>query len=65
MLVPEISRRLGGGSEAADDPRAHALVASAIACLDAAADAWAAGDGATPLSVRLDRAMDTVSALSK
>ncbi|MET8981080.1 TetR family transcriptional regulator [Streptomyces sp. NPDC004539] len=65
ILVPEISSRLGGNSESADDPRARALVASAIACLDAAADAWTAGGGATPLSVLLDRAMGALSQLSE
>ncbi len=65
VLVPEISRRLGGGPEPADDPRARALVASAIACLDAATDAWTASDGTTPLSVLLDRAMGTLSELSE
>lgn len=40
MLVPEISRRLGDSGEPADALRARALVASAIACLDAATDAW-------------------------
>ncbi|WP_392838870.1 TetR family transcriptional regulator [Streptomyces sp. LN500] len=65
MLVPEISRRLGDSGEPADALRARALVASAIACLDAATDAWTAGDGTTPLSVLLDRAMGTVSELSE
>ncbi|MET7778960.1 TetR family transcriptional regulator [Streptomyces mirabilis] len=65
VLVPEISRRLGDGLEPADDLRAHALVASAIACLNAAADAWTAGDGATPLSLLVDRAMGTLSELSE
>ncbi|MEV6652898.1 TetR family transcriptional regulator [Streptomyces sp. NPDC051219] len=65
VLVPEISRRLGGDSESADDPRARALVASAIACLDAATDAWTAGNGTTPLSVLLDQAMGALSELSE
>ena len=62
MLVPEISRRLGGGP--AGDLRARALVGSAIACRDAAADAWTAGDGTPPLSMLLDQAMGALSALS-
>ncbi|MBT2337153.1 TetR family transcriptional regulator [Variovorax paradoxus] len=57
QLAPEIARRLGAGADHPDDPRAPALVASAIACLDAATDAWTAGNGSTPLSVLLDRAM--------
>ncbi|MFE9446395.1 TetR family transcriptional regulator [Streptomyces sp. NPDC006602] len=65
VLVPEISRRLGDGSDPADDLRARALVASAIACLNAATDAWTADDGATPLSVLVDRAMGTLSELTE
>jgi len=61
MLVPEISRRLGGPAR---DLRARALVASAIDCLDAATDARTAGDGTTPLSVLLDQAMSELSELS-
>jgi AcrR family transcriptional regulator len=63
MLVPEISRRLGG-TETAGNLRARALVASAISCLDAATDDWTAADGTTPLSVFLDQAMGTLSDLS-
>ncbi|UGT61007.1 TetR family transcriptional regulator [Nocardia asteroides] len=55
LLVPEIRRRLGGA--ATDDLRAHALVGSAISCLDAATDAWTATGGATPLAGLLDQAM--------
>jgi AcrR family transcriptional regulator len=62
MLVPEISRRLGGGP--AGDLRARVLVASAIDCLDAAADAWTASDGTTPLAALLDQAMGELSELS-
>ncbi|MEV7093295.1 hypothetical protein AB0M80_10655 [Amycolatopsis sp. NPDC051045] len=64
MLLPEISRRLGS-PESADDLRARALVASAMACLDAAIDAWTAENGTTPLSVLLDRAMGTLTELSE
>ncbi len=64
MMVPEISRRLGDGPRPNADLRARALVASAIDCLDAAADAWTASDGTTPLSVLLDQAMGSLSELS-
>ncbi|MFI6365182.1 TetR family transcriptional regulator [Nocardia sp. NPDC050630] len=57
LLVPEISRRLGGDPDSTNDLRAQALVASAISCLDAATDAWKAADGTTPLSELLDQAM--------
>ncbi len=62
ILAPEIARRLGGDTDPAGDLRARALVASAISCLDAAADTWRAVDGTIPLSVLLDQAMDTLRA---
>jgi AcrR family transcriptional regulator len=61
MLVPEISRRLGGDTDPLNDLRARVLVASAISCLDASYDAWTAGDRKAPLSVLLDQAMGTLS----
>ncbi len=57
LLVPEIIHRLGGDRESTADLHAHALVGSAISCLDAATDAWTASGGATPLSELLDQAM--------
>jgi AcrR family transcriptional regulator len=65
LLVPEIARRLGGDPQSADNLRAHAVVASAIDCLDAATDAWNASDGTTPLSVLLDQAMGALSELTE
>ncbi|WP_344274701.1 TetR family transcriptional regulator [Streptomyces hebeiensis] len=56
MLVPEISRRLGGPGPATD-MRAGALVAAAISCLDAATDAWTAGGGVVSLADLTDQAM--------
>ncbi|WP_459643061.1 TetR/AcrR family transcriptional regulator [Kineococcus sp. NUM-3379] len=52
-LAPEIARRMaaGSGSQAPaegareQEARARALVSSALACLDVAVDAWAAGGG--------------------
>ncbi len=64
MLVPEAARRLGGGPEPTGTLRAQALVASAIACLDAAVDAWMATDGKHRLSALADEAMGTVSELT-
>ncbi|MFF4350202.1 TetR family transcriptional regulator [Streptomyces sp. NPDC001530] len=62
LLVPEVSRRLGTDPAAAGDPRARALVASALACADAAMEAWTACDGTTPFAVLIDRAMDALTA---
>jgi AcrR family transcriptional regulator len=61
LLAPEVSRRLGADPDAAGDLRARALVASALACLDAATDTWAACDAAIPLPVLLDRAMGALT----
>jgi hypothetical protein len=63
MLVPEISRRLGGATPG-NDLRAWALAASAIACLNAALDAWTAGGGEPPLATLLDQAMGALSELA-
>ncbi|MFC9663993.1 TetR/AcrR family transcriptional regulator [Nocardia sp. NPDC127606] len=60
LLVPVITRRLRDDPESAADLRANALVGSALSCLDAATDAWTATDGATPLSVLLDQAMEVL-----
>jgi AcrR family transcriptional regulator len=54
MLTPELARRLGGTATAM---QARVLVVSAIACLDAACDAWDTSDGSTPLPVLVDQAM--------
>jgi AcrR family transcriptional regulator len=61
LLVPEVSRRIGTETATPQDPRARALVASALACLDAATDAWTACDGTTPLSALVDRAMGALT----
>jgi AcrR family transcriptional regulator len=61
LLVPEVSRRCGTETVSPQDPRARALVGSALACLDAAKEAWTACDGATPLAVLLDRAMGVLT----
>ncbi|WP_329377911.1 TetR/AcrR family transcriptional regulator [Streptomyces sp. NBC_01716] len=46
LLAPDIQRRLGLPDSATPDPRARAFVAAALACLDAAVDAWCESDGA-------------------
>ncbi len=62
LLVPEVSRRLGADPADAEDTRARALVASALACAEVATDAWKACDGKTPYSVLIDRTMGALTA---
>ncbi len=62
-LVPHIYQRLDGGNGIDKSVRANALVASAIACLDAATDAWSACDGNVSLSKLLDQAMGVLGDL--
>ncbi|MGN2638891.1 TetR family transcriptional regulator [Nocardia takedensis] len=57
LLVPEVRRRLGPAPDSREDLRAHALVGSAISCLDAATDAWRFEGGTTSLAELLDKAM--------
>lgn len=57
LLVPDIARRLGTSSDKPEDPRPGALVAAALACLDAASSSWVACEGVVRLAVLLDRAM--------
>jgi AcrR family transcriptional regulator len=49
MLTPDIIRRLGADSPDAN-LRAHAIVSSALSCLDAALNEWASGQEAQPLA---------------
>jgi AcrR family transcriptional regulator len=60
LLVPDIARRLGTSLSGTEDVRAHALVASALACLDAASAAWAVTDDDTPIETFLDAAIGAV-----
>jgi AcrR family transcriptional regulator len=61
LLIPEIARRAGASPDQPEDPGPHALVAAALACLDAAATGWVACEGAVPMSVMLDRAMGALT----
>lgn len=60
-LVPEVARRLGASTNRPEDPRPTALVAAALACLDAAARAWVACEGDVSLASLLDRAMGALA----
>ncbi len=56
-LLPEVKRRLG---PAAGDLQAAAVIAGAIACLDAAGEAWTSAKGAVPLADLLTEAFDAM-----
>ncbi|MGA5304028.1 TetR family transcriptional regulator [Nucisporomicrobium flavum] len=58
LLRPEVARRLGADPDDAADPRAEAMVAAALGCLDAALRAWMAGGQELP--ELLDRAMAVI-----
>jgi AcrR family transcriptional regulator len=62
LLVPEIEGRLAAGQGAGPgpDPRATAIVASALACFDAATVAWALSGGQGSLGTLLDEAIAAV-----
>jgi len=60
LLVPEVARRLDIDSEALDT-RPRALVASAIACLNAARDVWTDSDATVDLPTLLDQAMNALT----
>ncbi|WP_426977271.1 TetR family transcriptional regulator [Pseudarthrobacter sp. O4] len=62
ILSPRLLRRLREQKTGAD-PRAAALAASAIACLNVATDSWMQAGGARPLSELVDEAMGAVSPL--
>jgi AcrR family transcriptional regulator len=62
LLVPEIARRVAAEPDQPADPRPNALVSSALACMDAAANAWVACEGNVPLAELLDGAMGALSA---
>jgi AcrR family transcriptional regulator len=60
-LLPEVRRRLGAGpGDGRADLRAAAVVAAAIACLDAAGEAWTREKGAVPLRELLEIAFAAV-----
>jgi AcrR family transcriptional regulator len=60
LLRPEVARRLGVNPAVASDPRADAMIAAALGCLDAALIAWTASEQPPELSELLDRAMAAV-----
>jgi AcrR family transcriptional regulator len=61
LLRPEIARRLGADPADDSDPRANAVIAAALGCVEAALTAWTSHDQPQPLSLILDRAMEALS----
>ena len=57
LLVPDIRRRLGIAEDDVTNPAPAAIVASAIACLDAAGEVWVEGDGLADLASLYDQAV--------
>jgi AcrR family transcriptional regulator len=64
LLVPDIRRRLGIAEDDVTNPAPAAIVASAIACLDAAGEVWVEGDGLADLATLYDQAVAGVRGVS-
>lgn len=62
LLAPEVQRRLGLPDTPTPDPRARAFVAAALACLDAAVDAWYESGGTADPVELFDDAIATLRA---
>lgn len=62
LLAPGIQGRLGLADSAEPDPRARAFVAAALACLDAAVDAWCESDGTADVVDLFDEAIAAIRA---
>ncbi|WP_411700038.1 TetR/AcrR family transcriptional regulator [Conyzicola sp.] len=62
LLAPDVQRRLGLPETPHPDPRARALVAAALACLDAAVDAWYESGGTLDPVRLFDDAIATIRA---
>jgi len=60
LLVPEIERRMGIASGDAPDPRASAIVATVLACVDVATDVWGSRGGVGTLEEIYDEALAAV-----
>ncbi|PRX92500.1 TetR family transcriptional regulator [Allonocardiopsis opalescens] len=63
LLRPEIARRLGADPADPADPRAHAVIAAALGCVEAALTAWTARSRPQALAEILDSAMGAVGPL--
>lgn len=60
LLVPNIRQRLGDPTGGESDPRARAIVACALACLDVAGEVWTRSDGKEDLAELYDRAVGAI-----
>lgn len=60
LLVPNVQERLGGSPGGVPDPRAQAIVACALTCLDVSVESWARSDGREDLARLFDRAVAAV-----
>lgn len=60
LLIPDIERRLGISAHNTTDPRARALVACVLTCLDVATEMWSANQGRGDLVELLDSALDAI-----
>jgi hypothetical protein len=57
LLKHELALPMEADPDDPTDPRPPAVIAAALACLDATLAAWAAANGAPPLAQLMDRAM--------
>jgi len=60
LLAPDVERRLGVAGGPTPDPRARAVIAAALACLDIAVDAWRASDGTADVVQLFDEVVAAV-----
>lgn len=60
LLAPEVEKRLGITNPSRPDPRARAVVAAALACLDTAVEAWHESGGEADLDDLFDQAVAAV-----
>ena len=60
LLIPNIQMRLGGAPGDASDPRARAIVASAVTCLNVAIEIWVQRNGAADIAQLYDQAVAAV-----
>ncbi len=60
LLRPEVARRLGTDPGDRSDPRADAVIGTALSCFEAAQTAWALSDQPPPLAALVDSAMGVI-----